>query len=159
SGSTGMDVATATTVTLTDPTVHKIPLNAQGPLGHGLSALLLGRSSATLRGVFVLPGVIGADCTGPVHAVVWTPAPPVLIPVNSRIAQLILFVGQAYNADQVKRWSGSFGSTGLPAVLWVQAIQSHYPMLTCHLNNSEGKPHSIKLQGMIDTGADVTVIS
>lgn len=41
-----MDVSTAAAVTLASCQVHKVPLNAYRALGHGLSALLVGRSSA-----------------------------------------------------------------------------------------------------------------
>lgn len=51
-----MDVFTFDTVTVHNPKVHKIPLEAQGPIGKGLSTLLIGRSSATMQGIFVYPG-------------------------------------------------------------------------------------------------------
>ena len=41
-GSTGMDVHTAATVVLDSAGVHKAPLDAFGPLGQGLGALLVG---------------------------------------------------------------------------------------------------------------------
>lgn len=72
-----MDVSTTTTVTLYSCQVHKVPLNACGPLGQGLSALLVGRLSPTLQGIFVHPGVIDADFTGQICAMVSTPTPPV----------------------------------------------------------------------------------
>ncbi|KAL2299787.1 hypothetical protein Nmel_012634, partial [Mimus melanotis] len=88
--SAGPDVNTSTTVTIDSLEVHRAPLEAQGPIGKGLSALLLGRPSATLQRIFVHPGVIHADFTGQIYAMVSTP-PPVTIPEKTRIAQLILF--------------------------------------------------------------------
>ncbi|KAK4810631.1 LOW QUALITY PROTEIN: hypothetical protein QYF61_007368 [Mycteria americana] len=158
-GSTGMDVATDAEIIIEDQTVHRVPLNARGPLGGGLSALLLGRSSVTLKGLFVLPGVVDADYEGQIQAMIWTPSPPVVIPKGSRIAQLVPFRSQVPVTDSVKRGKGGFGSTGTPLILWAQTVQSQRPMLTCTLSNGQGTPRTIKLQGMIDTGADVTVIS
>ncbi|KAK4805580.1 hypothetical protein QYF61_009345 [Mycteria americana] len=158
-GSAGMDVATDAEIIIEDRTVHRVPLNARGPLGGGLSALLLGRSSVTLKGLFVLPGVVDADYKGQIQAMIWTPSPPVVIPKGSRIAQLVPFRSQVPVTDSVKRGKGGFGSTGMPLILWAQTVQSQRPMLTCTLSNSQGTPRTIKLQGMIDTGADVTVIS
>lgn len=56
-----MDVCTAHTVTLSTQGVHKVPLEAWGLIGKGLSALLIGRSSSTLQGLMVHVGVIDAD--------------------------------------------------------------------------------------------------
>lgn len=43
-----------------------------------------------------------------------------------------------------------------PEVLWVQHISQQRPMLTCELSNGEVQD---SIGGMIDTGADVFVIS
>ena len=86
-----MDVHTTATVVLDSAGVHKAPLDAFGPLGQGLSALLVGQSSATLQGTFVHPGVIDADFTGQIRAMVSIPSPPVIIPAGTRITQLVPF--------------------------------------------------------------------
>ncbi|KAK4819421.1 hypothetical protein QYF61_003708 [Mycteria americana] len=158
-GSAGMDVATDAEIIIEDQTIHQVPLNARGPLGGGLSALLLGRSSVTLKGLFVLPGVIDAGYEGQIQAMIWTPFPAVVIPKGSQIAQLVPFRSRVPMTDSVKRGKGGFSSTGTPLILWAQTVQSQRPMLTCTLSNSQGMPRTIKLQGMIDAGADVTVIS
>ena len=103
-GSARVDVTTATDITIKDKAVHKIPLSIYGPLGEDLSALLLGRSSTTSQGLFILPGVIDADFTGQIQAMVWTPSPPVYIPAGSRIAQLIPFKGAVPSVRQVDRF-------------------------------------------------------
>lgn len=54
-----------------------------------MGALLLGRSSASMMGLFVLPGVIDADFTGEIQVMVHTPFPPIQITKGQRIAQLI----------------------------------------------------------------------
>lgn len=65
-----MDVITPVSVTIGNTKVHEMPLEAFGPLGYGLSALLVGCSSVTLQGLFVLPGVIGADYLGQICTMV-----------------------------------------------------------------------------------------
>ncbi|KAL2307765.1 hypothetical protein Nmel_000745 [Mimus melanotis] len=99
-GSAGVDVHTADTVVIDSAGVHKVPLGAFGPLGHGLSALLVGQSSATIQGIFVHPGVIDADFTGWICAMVSTPCPPVTIPAGTRIAQL----GKSMRLERRRIW-------------------------------------------------------
>uniref|UniRef100_A0A8D0FSA8 dUTPase-like domain-containing protein n=1 Tax=Strix occidentalis caurina TaxID=311401 RepID=A0A8D0FSA8_STROC len=113
-GSTGLDVSTADTVTIVTKDIVKVPLDARGPIGQGLSVLLLGRSSSTLNGLIVHVGVIDADFTGQICTLVSTPYPPVTIPKGTRIAQLILFPSCVSKAEQRLRCDGGFGSTGLP---------------------------------------------
>ncbi|KAK4822301.1 LOW QUALITY PROTEIN: hypothetical protein QYF61_013000 [Mycteria americana] len=151
-GSAGLDVTTVTDFTLWGTHVQKIPLNVKGPLGQGYSVLLLGRSSTTLTGLFVLPGVIDADFTGQIQAMVWTPSPPVFIPRKTRIAQLILFKAVV---PQAETW---FGSTGPPAIFWAMQIAATRPMLTVMLYNPHTSPACVQLPVLINTGADVTVL-
>lgn len=51
-GSAGMDVSTSIPITKNSLKIHKVPLEAQGLIERGLSALLLGRSSAALQGIY-----------------------------------------------------------------------------------------------------------
>lgn len=92
-GSAGVDVATAVDTTLTSTAVHLIDTSIKGPLGQGLCALLLGRSSTSPQRIFVLPGVIDADYTGVIKAMIYTLTPPLSIPAG-RIAQLFIPVCQ-----------------------------------------------------------------
>uniref|UniRef100_A0A8C0F993 dUTPase-like domain-containing protein n=1 Tax=Bubo bubo TaxID=30461 RepID=A0A8C0F993_BUBBB len=91
--SAGLDLATAHTVTLLDCSVHLLSTDISGPLPPKTQALLLGRSSTTLSGLFVLPGVIDSDSTDEIKIMAWTPFLPCTIPKGSRIAQLILIPG------------------------------------------------------------------
>ncbi|RMB92684.1 hypothetical protein DUI87_30993 [Hirundo rustica rustica] len=52
-GSAGVDVCTAESVVIDLDKIHKVPLDAFGPLGDGMSAFLMGRSSATIQGIMV----------------------------------------------------------------------------------------------------------
>ncbi|NXG35123.1 POK9 protein, partial [Dromaius novaehollandiae] len=158
SGSAGMDLATATTVTLSTPAVTLVPTGIRGPLGDGLSALLLSRSSATRQGLFVLPGVIDADFTREIQIMVWTPTPPCQIPLGSRIAQLIPFHSQVPHHLEKTRGDGGFGSTGPAQLLWSQKVSARRPCYRCTFKHSTLQ-QEIQLEGIMDTGADVTIIS
>ncbi|RMC21224.1 hypothetical protein DUI87_02082 [Hirundo rustica rustica] len=90
-GSAGVDVCTAESVVIDSDKIHKVPLDAFGPLGDGMSAFLMGRSSATIQGIMVHLGLIDADFSGQIHAMVSTPTPPLTIPKGTQIAQLVPF--------------------------------------------------------------------
>ncbi|RLV62728.1 hypothetical protein DV515_00019007, partial [Chloebia gouldiae] len=62
-----MDLAAAVEVTIITTSPIKIQMGVKGPLminGQTVGGLLLGRSSASMMGLFVLPGIIDADYTG-----------------------------------------------------------------------------------------------
>lgn len=86
-----MDLATSSDTTLNDTAVTLAPTGVYGPLGNGMAALLIGWSSVTQMGLFVLPGIIDADYTGEIKIMLCTPTPPCSVPVGSPIVQLIYF--------------------------------------------------------------------
>ncbi|NXN25077.1 POK9 protein, partial [Nycticryphes semicollaris] len=159
SGCAGMDLATAHTVTLLDSTVHLLPTTSDSANLGKQSALIVGRSSTTLTGLFVLPGVVDADAVGNIAIMAWTPSPPCTIPAGSRIAQLVPFLGPQKDpatAELLPVRTGNFGSTGTPSIYWAQNISHQRPTCRAILIQSEQR---YPLQGILDTGADVTVIS
>lgn len=107
-----MDVYTSIPITMNSLQVDKVPFKAQGPIGKGLNALLIGRSSVTLQGIFVYPAVIDENFTEQIQAIVSTPTPPVTIPAKTKIAQLILFKTSAPKADSREQGDQDFRSTG-----------------------------------------------
>ncbi|NXS31619.1 POK9 protein, partial [Pomatostomus ruficeps] len=154
-GSAGVDLATTHAVTLLDSMVH-LPTGVHGPLGEGRSALLLGRSSTTLAGLFVLPGVIDADYTGEIKIMAWMPTLTCMIPQGAQIAQLVFFIAvQTPSVDNV-RGNAGFGSTGPPQICWAQQVSLTRPTCQCQL---AWRDQHVTLTGLIDTGANVTVIS
>ncbi|KFO72601.1 hypothetical protein N303_00486, partial [Cuculus canorus] len=157
-GSAGLDLATSHTVTLLDSTVHLLSTDISGPLPPATQALLLGRSSTTLTGLFVLPGVVDSDNIDEIKIMAWTPFPPCMVPKGCHRAQLVLFPKGADTPDshQHSQRKGGFGSTGDPQILWVQPISQKRPLCQCTLIHGK---QQIVLSGIIDTGADVTVIS
>uniref|UniRef100_A0A452H6X5 dUTPase-like domain-containing protein n=1 Tax=Gopherus agassizii TaxID=38772 RepID=A0A452H6X5_9SAUR len=110
-GSAGVDLATAADVTLDNDKVQIVPSVVNGPLGYGLSALLIGRSSMSKQGLFVLPGLIDTDYTGNIGIMVRALFPPVNIAAGTRIAQLIPFQGSVPKTKLTERGSHGFGST------------------------------------------------
>ncbi|NXW70646.1 POK9 protein, partial [Hirundo rustica] len=156
SGSTGVDLAATWAVTILDSSVPLIPMGVNGPLGQGWSALLLGHSSTTLVGLFVLPGVIDADFSGEIKIMIWTPFPPCTISQGSKIAQLVFFT-MPLSTNTVQKWRGEegFGSTGAPQIFWTLQLTVQRSTSKCKLS---WQGQHVPLTG-IDTGADVTVIS
>ena len=154
-----MDVSTANAITISDRQIHRVPLDAWGPTGNGLSALLIGRSSSTLQGLMVHVGVIDADYTGQICAMVSTATPPVTIPQGTRLAQLVPFMSCVPRTEQIVRGDGGFGSTGKPSVFWSQTVTDKRPQMTCSLAMDHAVPSRISLSGLLDTGADVTIIA
>ncbi|NWX27080.1 POK9 protein, partial [Notiomystis cincta] len=158
-GSAGVDLAVGRTVTITDSNVHLIESTVTGPLGFGLSAILIGRSSMSRIGVFVLPGLIDADYTGPIKIMVKVFSPPVTLTRGSKIAQLIPFKSQVPVARDIVRGNGAFGSTtdkNDPMVLFTAQITKERPKREVLLKNAS--EHLGLVTMMLDTGADVTII-
>ncbi|NXP08879.1 POK9 protein, partial [Thinocorus orbignyianus] len=156
-GSAGLDLATSHTVTLLSSSVHLLPTNISGPLPPRTQALL-GKSSTTLSGLFVLTGVVDSDSTDEIKIVTWTPFPPCTIPKGSRIAQLILIPAGTNSSvpSPPHQRRGGFGSMGNLQILWVQSISQKRSICQCTLICGG---QQVVLNGIIDTGADVTVIS
>ena len=91
-GSLGLDLAAAVTTTLMTTKPERVSTGIRGPVminGTAVGALLLGRSSASMLGLFVLPGVIDVDFQGEIQIMVYTPFPPIKIEKGQRIAQLV----------------------------------------------------------------------
>ncbi|NWU38602.1 POK9 protein, partial [Hylia prasina] len=155
--STGLDLATSIIVMLLDSSVHLLPTGIFGPPGPQTSALLVGRSSTTLLGLFVLPGVIDSDSVREIKIMAWTPFPPCTVPQGTCIAQLILFShNSSPPSTECNTRVGGFGSTGIPQILWVQEISNKRPTYKWTLS-LQGQ--QVMLTGILDTGADVSIVS
>lgn len=68
------------TATLLEPSVHWLPTGAFGAPGQRMHALLLGRASISLMGLFVLPGVVDSDSDHEIMIMAWTPRLPFTVP-------------------------------------------------------------------------------
>ncbi|CAM4526053.1 unnamed protein product [Lepidochelys kempii] len=140
--------------------VCAIPTQVTGPLPAGFVGLVVPRSHAGKQGFFVIPGVIDADYTGVIKLQVWTHLPQSL-PCGRSIAQLILVPYQVPAAEEWAQGGNNFGSTlsqlpshnmSSPLVALTMSLRTAKPQLTLLLND-------VPFTGLVDTGADVTVIS
>lgn len=150
---------TAVSATITDDKVSVLDTTSVGPLGDDLAALVIGRSSATKQGLFVLPYVVNADYSGVIKLLLKVFCPPAVIPQGSVIAQLIPFFPQVPTTPKIKR-TGGLGSTG-PLVAFTEVMTHNRPnrkvTLRLHSQNIEDST-VLTSQMMLDSGADVTVV-
>lgn len=136
--------------------VQVVDSDVRGPLGHGLSALLLGRSSTSKQGVFVLPGVIDADYTGPIRIMVKAFFPPLTIMKGTKIAQLVPFRSAVCHSIDKVRADKGFGSTDDPQVFFTIPVTNTKPTRWVTFQGPSG--FSFTQAALIDTGADVSII-
>lgn len=150
-GSAGLDLSSSTYTVLTpEMGMQALPTGVFGPLPSGTMGLILGRSSTTMKGILVAPGVIDADYTGEIKVMVHSPSTISVIQSGQRIAQLLLlpYIKKGKSMAQSRKTRG-FGSSD---AYWIQAIGQGRPELKLQIN---GKT----FQGLLDTGADVSVIT
>lgn len=114
--------------------------------------LILGRSSLTIKGFQVLPGVIDQDYTGEIKVIAQTTNTIIQIFPETRIAQIIILpyctAGKLLSTGL--RGEGEFGSSN--QMYWAQLVKRGRPELELKLN---GKV----FRGTVDTGTDVSVIA
>jgi dUTPase len=70
--------------------MQALPTGIYGLLLSGTAGLLLGRSSATMAGLMIAPGVIDADYTGEIKIMTSSPTHISVIQPGQKIAQLLL---------------------------------------------------------------------
>ncbi|KFR10462.1 hypothetical protein N306_13268, partial [Opisthocomus hoazin] len=155
-GSLGIDLATTIDIVLNDTTVHEIPSNAVGPRINSdgrMKGLLVGRSSAGVKGLLIVPKVIDVNYADQIHIMVHTLCPPLFVPKGSKIAQ-VLVTGSSINHSLAKtfRENPSLDSTD-PAVYFTTKMD-HRPNMRIVLSQ---KNASVQTYAMLDTGADITI--
>lgn len=131
--------------------MQALPTGIFGPLPPGTVGLLLGRSSTTMKGIQVSPGVIDEDFTGEIKIMAHSPSNMSDIPAETRIAQLIILprmrIGKSRQGQ--KRGDQGFGSSD---AYWIQEIKRNRPVLQLKINKKS-------FQKILDSGADVSCIS
>ncbi|RMC18225.1 hypothetical protein DUI87_05106 [Hirundo rustica rustica] len=157
-GSARVDACTAESVVIDSDKIHKVPLDAFGPLGDGMSAFLMGRPSATIQGIMVHLGLIDADFSGQIHAMVSTPTPPLAIPKGTQNAQLVPFKSSVSRNEDWSRGDSSFSSTGPPQVRWTAVLTKDGPETLCTVSVAGATLSEIHFRGLLDTGADVSIL-
>lgn len=100
-----MGVETTVGLTLTNTAVRQISSNASGPLSSQdsiLGGILVGSSSAGIKRLIVIPGVIDCDFEGWIHIMACsTLNPPMFVPKGNKIAQIVaIFNNQPHFAFQ-----------------------------------------------------------
>lgn len=133
--------------------VQPIPSDFHGPLPKGTVGLLLGRSSTTLRGLVVFPGVIDQDYTGPVKIMCSSPRGIFPISPGERIAQLVILpsVHNRCASRTMPHGNKGFGSFNIDTA-YLAVHLNNRPTLTLQI---DGK----NFEGILDTGADKSIIS
>ena len=131
---------------------HKIPTGYYGPIPPGTVGLILGCSSCTMKGLVVLTGVVDEDYEGEIHVMVnFLELRNVYLQKGERFAQLLLlpYVKPMRASDKIRQ--GGFGSTNLTTPLSTLLKEHQKPVLTLKI---QGK----NFTGMLDTGADISII-
>ena len=150
SGSAAADLPLAENVLLSPGGgIYKLKTNVFRPLPKGTFGLILGRSSAALRGLTIIPGVIDSNYVGEILVMVSTSTTLSLL-AGEHIAQILLLPYHPFLALPNER-TGGFGSTGRH-IFWEMLIKDSRPVLSLII---QGK----NFEGLVDTGADVSVIS
>ena len=129
--------------------IYKLKTNVFGPLPKGTFGLILGRSSAALRGLTIIPGVIDSDYVGEILIMVSTSTTLSLL-AGEHIAQILLLPYHPFLALPNER-TGGFRNTGR-RIFWEMLIKDSRPVLSLII---QGK----SFEGLVDTGADVSIIS
>ena len=150
SGSATADLPLADNVLLSPGgSIYKLKTNVFGPLPKGTFGLILGRSSAALRDLTIIPGVTDSDYVGEILIMVSTSTTLSLL-AGEHIAQILLLSYHPFLALPNGR-TGGFGSTGRH-IFWEMLIKDSCPVLSLIIQGNN-------FEGLVDTGADVSVIS
>ena len=115
--------------------------------------MLIGRSSTTLRGLRVHPGILDPDYTGVVKIMVESPRGISAISPEDQIAQLVLLpsLHGRYEPCPTERGDKGFGSSGTD-LTFMSLDLDRRPVLSLKI---DGKC----ILGLLDTGADRSVIA
>ena len=150
SGSAAADLPLADNVLLSPGGgIYKLKTNVFGPLPKGTFGLILGRSSAALRGLTIIPGVTDSDYVGEILIMVSTSTTLSLL-ARERIAQILLLPYHPFLALPNER-TGGFGSTGRH-IFWEMLIKDSHPVLSLIIQGNN-------FERLLDIGADVSIIS
>ncbi|KAL6054647.1 hypothetical protein STEG23_035338 [Scotinomys teguina] len=152
-GSAGLDICATTRLVLTPQMgIQPIESDFKGPLPENTVGLLLGRSSSTLKGLIITPGVIDPDYTWVVKILCASPRGITAISPGDRIAQLLVLPSMhaRFPAHNNIRENKSLGSSGIDLAYLSLNLDEH-PIITLKI---EGRD----FPGLLDTGADRSII-
>lgn len=121
-----MDICATSRLVLTlDMGVQTVESDWQGPIPQGTVGLLLGRSSTTLKGLIVHPGVIDSDFQGQVKIMLSSPKGITVITPGNKIAQMLILPSQhdLYAYKNTSQGTKGFGSSGEPLACLTLGLQ------------------------------------
>lgn len=132
--------------------VQILGTDMSSPLSRGHVGIVLGRSSSTMKGLIVLPGVIDPDYTGQIKLLCYSLNGVISIAPGDRLAQLLILPSQHEKFPSMgsSRGSAGLGSTGVDLACLSMALDDR-PVLQLII---EGRTFS----GLVDTGADRSII-
>lgn len=152
-GSAGIDLpASQFSIITPENEVTLISTGVYGPLPLGYMGLIIGRSSTSKSGISVIPGVIDSEYTGELKIMIQPPRKTIQIHLGQKIAQLLILPYLSLPNFTLKGERGDQGSGSTDLIAWVQKVSAQRPMRELYV---EGK----KIEGLIDTGADVSCIA
>ncbi|XP_076776970.1 endogenous retrovirus group K member 113 Pro protein-like [Arvicanthis niloticus] len=133
--------------------LQPIPVDYRGPLPERSVGLILGRSSLTLKGLVVHPGVIDQDYTGELQVLCSSPQGVFSNSPRDRIAQLVVLpsLHDCFPSTEKLRGAQGLGSSGTDFAHLVVDFKTR-PTLKLAI---EGK----NFTGILDSGADKSIIS
>lgn len=131
--------------------VQAIPTGGLGPLPPQTMGLVVGRSSTTIKGIKIAPGIIDKDYTGEIKVLTHSPGGVAVIEKGQRLAQLLFipYIKTGQVKQNKPRGIHGFGSSD---ACWVQAMNHQRPERTLTVNGRS-------FIGLLDTGADVSLIT
>lgn len=120
-----------------------------------VGGIILGRSSATLQGLHIDPGVIDSDSTGELFILARTNFPPLTVPKGEKIAQFIPLASIVqFSLYELPKRQGQIGSTGEITMLSLNL--SERPRRCCQIL---WRGHVLSLsKALLDTGADSCIM-
>ncbi|RMC01637.1 hypothetical protein DUI87_21650 [Hirundo rustica rustica] len=75
------------------------------------------------------------------------------------VQQVLMSAQPSLSTEDWSRGDGGFGSTGPPQVRWTAVLTKDRPQTLCTVSMAGATPSEIHLRGLLDTGADVSILS
>lgn len=152
------ELATSKLVCFMNENHAVIPTGVTGTSWKRQDFLIVGKDRCSILGLIVYPSIASADCNEELTVLAQPLRPPLIIPENTPIAKAIALPSHPTKqvmpvADQ----EASFSPEDVDIhANWVKQIGRDRPVIVCNLTCRD---KTISIKGMLDTGADVTVIS
>ncbi|RMC19586.1 hypothetical protein DUI87_03145 [Hirundo rustica rustica] len=152
------DLATSKVICFLDDNYAVIPTGVTRSSWKRQDFLIIGKDRSSGLGLVIYPSVISADHNDELTVLAKPHHPPLIIPPKTSIARAIALPPHA--AEQVlpvlQEQNPPSGEHMEVHASWVKHIGQDRPILVCELTQGD---KTITVKGMLDMGADVTVIS